>query len=324
MRLALKTAFTTVLIATLAMTAACKKSGIVETSSLELFDMERIDQAFAKAASTQGDGDPAMWKMADEDTTIYIYGTFHLLPETAKWQTAEFKAALDSADTVYFEIDMSDENQIAMSQKLMAEAMFSDGKSLEDVMTSAQYEKFTTLASELGLPAQSMSSMKPWFVGLQAQIMAVMKAGYDPTKGVEMVIMESVESDGKKIGSLETVEDQIEALSGGTMEEQVASLLFSLESSKRIAEMTDLVMQEWADGDVAGLGAMMGDPAMFGTEEAYNALLTNRNRNWIPEIESILDAPGVKFVAVGAGHLAGPDSVILMLEGKGHIVEVVQ
>jgi len=286
--------------------------------------VEAFEKAFERAAETQGDGNPALWKMADDDTTIYIYGTFHLLPDSADWQTNEFREALASADKVYLEIDMSPENEAIMQQKLLTAAMFDDGRKLKDIMSAEEYTKFEALAGERGLPAAAVEGFKPWFVGLQIQVMELVKAGYDPSKGVEKVILDSIEGKGVEIGSLETVEDQIEALSGGSDATQVASLIFGLETLDSVADSTDLMMAEWVDGDVEGLGALMGDPALFGTKAAYEALLVKRNRNWIPEIEAILDEPGTKFIAVGAGHLAGPDSVIKMLEDKGYEVATIQ
>lgn len=299
-------------------------SGSKSADSEFIGSVEAYEKAFETAAQTKGDGNPALWKLADEDTTIYIYGTFHLLPASTDWQTEEFQQALASADTVYLEIDMSAGNEAIMQQKLMTAAMFSDGRKLKDVMSAEQYSNFETLAEERGLPAAAVEGFKPWFVGLQIQVMELVKAGYDPTKGVEKVILDKIKDQNIPIGSLETIEDQIEALTGGSDATQVASLLFGLETLNSVAGSTDLLLEEWADGDVVGLGALMGDPALFGSQEAYDALLVNRNRNWIPEIEAILNDPGVKFIAVGAGHLAGPDSVIRMLEDKGYKVATIQ
>ena len=63
---------------------------------------------------------------------------------------------------------------------------------------------------------------------------------------------------------------------------------------------------------------------MPGDREFYDALFLNRNTNWVPQIEAMLDEPGNVLIAVGAGHLAGPDSVITMLESKGHTLTRVQ
>ena len=86
--------------------------------------------------------------------------------------------------------------------------------------------------------------------------------------------------------------------------------------------MLDLLVDEWADGDVTGIGALVANPEGYGfTDAAYQSLLVVRNTAWVPQIEAMLDEPGSVFIAVGAGHLAGPDSVITMLRDEGHTVE---
>jgi len=287
--------------------------------------LAQMQEAFDIAASTQGDGNPAIWKMSDDDTTIYIYGTFHLLPEDLEWQTDEFNAALAASDTVYLEIDMSDPTkQQEMAVEMFKRAMFSDGNSLETVMTEKQYEAFYESLEPLNISEGSIDGMKPWFASLQIQIKQMVNDGFDPNKGVEMIIIEKATQNGAEFGYFETIFDQLDALSAGSMEDQIEGLLFGAQSLDQMADMTHSLMAEWADGDTVGLDVLMGDADLFGSQESYDAMIVNRNQKWIPQIEAILDDPGTKFVAVGAGHLAGPDSVLKMLEAKGYTIETVQ
>jgi uncharacterized protein YbaP (TraB family) len=50
-------------------------------------------------------------------------------------------------------------------------------------------------------------------------------------------------------------------------------------------------------------------------------LLTQRNLNWVPKIEKILETDQIPMIVVGAAHLVGPDSVVGLLEKKGYKVE---
>jgi uncharacterized protein YbaP (TraB family) len=57
---------------------------------------------------------------------------------------------------------------------------------------------------------------------------------------------------------------------------------------------------------------------MKGASQAfYDALLTRRNAAWAEEIDDLLDGSGVAFIAVGSGHLVGPDSVQAQLAARG-------
>jgi hypothetical protein len=83
----------------------------------------------------------------------------------------------------------------------------------------------------------------------------------------------------------------------------------------------DTLVSEWVDGDVHGIGLLMSNPDMMGSDDVYDALLKSRNEIWVGKIEAMLEEPGTRLIAVGAGHLAGEDSVIEMLEAKGYEVE---
>mgnify|MGYP000306409678 CR=1 FL=1 len=86
--------------------------------------------------------------------------------------------------------------------------------------------------------------------------------------------------------------------------------------------MLNLLVAEWAEGDVDGIATLVANPDGYGfTDAAYQSLLVKRNQAWVPQIEAMLEQPGSVFIAVGAGHLAGPDSVIVMLRDKGYTVE---
>ena len=44
--------------------------------------------ACGSAAPAAPEAKPAMWKLSDPDTTIYLFGTLHVQPSDLKWRTA--------------------------------------------------------------------------------------------------------------------------------------------------------------------------------------------------------------------------------------------
>jgi uncharacterized protein YbaP (TraB family) len=72
----------------------------------------------------------------------------------------------------------------------------------------------------------------------------------------------------------------------------------------------------WASGDTDRLAAQLNEDLRT-TPRLAQLLLTDRNARWADWIAARLDKPGTVFVAVGAGHLAGSDSVQAMLAKKG-------
>ena len=308
--------------------SACSKSPSGESSVTDeelASAIDNINAAMEMAKASKGSGQPAMWKLADEDTTVYLFGTVHLLRDGLDWRTSEFDTAFNASDTLYLEVDGTSPDALQVMQKLIGErAVFSDGETLSSVLNEADRAVVSAAADKVGLSLAGLEQAKPWFAGLQIGMTQIVKSGYNPMAGVEMVLTQSAQERGMDFRFLETPGEQIDVLSGAPMDEQIEGLVFTAHTIDAGTEMLDTLVDEWADGDVNGLGAMLGTPEMFGSKDAYDALITNRNKNWVPQIEAILDEPGSKFVAVGAGHLAGPDSVVKMLRDKGHAVTLVE
>ena len=144
------------------------------------------------------------------------------------------------------------------------------------------------------------------------------KDGFDPASGVESVLLKEAEAQDKSFGFLETSALRIEIFEGMSMESQIQFLVDGALTLDITEPMLDSITDEWADGDVEGLGTIISNPDIAGGSEFYDGLFVRRNKHWVPQIEAMLDEPGTFMVAVGAGHLAGPDSVIKMLEDNGH------
>lgn len=280
--------------------------------------LANINASIEKAENTKGSGAPALWVLKDEDTTIHMFGTVHLLRPETEWRSPAFEAAFASADKLVLEADTtSPEAQASMAGLIPKYGIFQSGESLNDVIDDADEPIVEAALLTFGIPLAGMQVMKPWLVGLQMSVMQIQKAGFDPESGVEPILTAEAATANMSIGYLETAEDQISILAGGEMADQVESLIFASHTLEYGPKILDSLVSEWADGDVAGLGEIMAEPEAIGGEKAYEALLVNRNKNWVPQIKAMLDEPGTVFVAVGAAHLAGPDSVITMLRAEG-------
>jgi uncharacterized protein YbaP (TraB family) len=243
----------------------------------------------------------------------------HILPANTKWQSARVNKAFDAADQVIFEVDSADPNAQANAQALVQQyGLYSDGGSLTKTLNDKDEAIVTASAEKIGLPIAQVDGMKPWLVSLQMALIQPMQAGYTPQEGVEVVLLGKAQKAGKKINYLESADSQLRVLSGASEAQQIESLVILAQTIDRGTEILDLLVEEWRDGDVKGIAALVSNSETAGTGTQYEDLIVNRNRNWVPQIEALLDQPGTMFVAVGAGHLAGPDSVINMLKAKGH------
>lgn len=285
--------------------------------------LDDFNAALTDAATTSGPGAPAMWKLSDEDTQIYLFGTVHLLRPDLIWRTAEINEAISGADKIVFEVDMKSEAAVrAVMTDYIARGTFDDGRTLKSVLGDADEAVVTAAFDSLGVPIDAMNTFEPWMASVNLGVMKLVNDGYDPNSGVESVIEAEATAAGKSFGYLETISQQTDAFDLLPEEEQIDMLYETAILLDESPQMLDLLVEEWADGDVAGIGTLVANPDGVGfTEAAYQSLLVNRNEKWVPQIEAMLEEPGSVFIAVGAGHLAGPDSVVIMLRNKGYTVE---
>lgn len=280
------------------------------------------DRAFEQARQSRGSGAPALWTLADEDTTLYILGTVHLLRPETDWMTAEIRTAIDTADKIVFEADTtSPDAQRELMRFFSTHGLFSDGRQLSSLLTDEEEAQLTAALESVDLPLAALEPMRPWFAAINLSVKQMVDGGFDPESGVEKVIETSVAGRDVRFAYLETVEQQLGGLAGLSDCEQVGFLMATADSVDDSIELLDLLVDEWADGDVHGLGLLLANPEMLGSRAIYDVMLVERNAAWVPQITAMLDVPGTVLIAVGAGHLAGDDSVIEMLRREGYTVD---
>ena len=268
--------------------------------------------ATAAAPATSGTG-PALWKVADEDTTIYLFGTVHVLPKELEWYDATIANALDSSDMIVTEIKMDKASEAELQQLSMKLGLLPPGTTLRSLLTPEQTTTYEAGLAKLGAPPEAFDPVKPWLAGLTLSLLPLMQQGYDPNSGVEKILLAKAGTKGQ--GALETAEFQLGIFNNMPTEAQVSFMMEAVEGMDEIKPMLDRMVAEWAEGDAVELANIMNegmtDPAVA------DALLYSRNANWAEWIDTRLDAPGTVFIAVGAGHLAGTKSVQDYLAQKG-------
>lgn len=271
----------------------------------------------AQATPAKG---PALWKVADEDTTIYLFGTVHALPEGIDWYSTDIANALTSSDTLVTEIRMDPQSEMQMQQTAMQKSMLPAGTTLRSLLDADQTAAYEAALTMLSLPVGAFDQFEPWMAGLTLTMLPLLKEGYSPDTGVEKVLLKK--AGDKPQDALETAEFQLDIFDSLPQEKQVAFLMEAVEGMDEAKAMLDAMVAEWAEGDADGLAAIMNE----GLEDAEiaDALLYNRNANWAEWIDNRMDAPGTVFIAVGAGHLAGEKSVQDLLEDRDIKVERIQ
>ena len=265
---------------------------------------------------------PALWKLADADTTIYIFGTIHVLPEGFIWRSKAFDAAAAKADTLVLEVaDLGDTTKTAEIFTRLAMS-----PNLPPVLERVPADKrpgLKALIDKVGFPAAALARFESWAVAITLAGGVLKDLELSPDNGVERKLTEEFSAAKKPIIGLETTELQLgifDKLPQSAQDMFLAGLADDQADPK--AEF-DKMLSAWAKGDDKAIATTFDDE-LRQSAELTDALLRNRNANWTMWLAKRLDTPGTVMLAVGAGHLAGVDSVQAMLAKKGLKVTRVQ
>jgi len=276
----------------------------------------QLDRPTSSSTSRAGaSAGPALWVVRDEDSTIYLFGTVHVMKPETVWRTPKIDQALAASDELVLEITEVDD-PAAMAPLVQRYGL--DFKTpLSSRITPAEKAKLEQAAKVIGLPYAAFEPMRPWLVSLQLVIGALTKAGYDPEAGVDRMLKAAATAAGKHITAFETAEQQLRFFADLPPEVEMALFRQSLEDFEVGAAEFDPLADGWARGDLRVLERFLVDEWKAEAPGLYEVLIVRRNQDWARQIEEKMKGAGTSFVAVGSGHLVGPDSVQAQLKRRG-------
>jgi uncharacterized protein YbaP (TraB family) len=265
--------------------------------------------------------EPALFAARDADSTIYLYGTVHVRPSGADWGGPSAHAALASAADVWTEMDISPETD-ARSQELARQMSAAPpGRPLSSWLTREENARLDALVQRLHIDGAALDRLQPWAASLTLTLVPIMQAGYDPQSGVDRDIDAYADAHHLREHAFETIDEQLGFLAHLSPKLQRQMLLEAIDEAEQgpagLAQMT----AAWERGDIDALQRTVVDETRNEYPELYDVLFRRRNTAWVQVIMRELDGAGVAFVAVGAGHLLGPDGLVAQLRARGVRVE---
>lgn len=278
--------------------------------------------ASQKVAAEKG---PAMWAVKDADSTIYLFGTFHILPPGTEWSTSAFDKAMAETRITLTEVDTkSTAAQKTMTSLVMELGFNPAGVTLSGTLGAERAARFQEILKRYQLPLQAFEQMKPWLAMISLSVAVMQAEGFSEESGVEGAVLARAASEGDRIAHLESAEYQVRALASLDEREILADFDTSLEDFEKFDVYAASVLGAWKNGDIAKLEAETFADMREKAPKAFQTLITDRNLNWVREIETMMAGDDDYFIAVGAGHLIGEGSVVDLLTEKGYSVERVQ
>lgn len=267
------------------------------------------------AAETTVKIKPALWAVKDADTTVYLFGTVHVLKPGLSWFDGAVQKAFDKSDELVLELVLPDD-QAEVAKETLPMAMDQSGTPLPQKLDPETLAAYQATLTGLGLPANAFDAFEPWFAGITLSVLPLTKHGYDPNQGVEKQLMAKAKAGAKPVSGFETLTEQLGFFDTLPEVQQVSFLKSVVKDIDKLGPQLDKMVLLWGKGDPDGLAVTMNE-SMEATPELAKTLLFDRNARWADQIKTRMDKPGTVFVAVGAGHLAGEKSVQDYLAERG-------
>jgi uncharacterized protein len=284
--------------------------------------MKRVILSIAMVvfACTWASAESSVWKVQKDNSVIYLGGTCHILRESDYPLPPEFDKAYKASEVVVFETDLGKLQDPATQQKLLANAMYADGSTIDKHLSAQTYGELRTYCESNNIPLAAFSRFKPSMLMVTLTFMELMKMGVTQ-QGVDQFFYEQAHKDKKAVEGLETVDEQINYILSMADGNENEFVRYSIKDLKTIKQQFNILADAWRKGDVQKLDEFMVSELKSRQPKLYRKLLTDRNRNWLPLIEAYQKTPRTEFILVGAGHLVGPDGIIEALKKKRYKVE---
>ena len=291
--------------------------------------MKRLSLIIAVMAVALASQAQLLWKVSGNGLgrPSYIFGTHHMAPASMIDQIAGMNAAIDGCDIVVGEIEkdslMSQESQMKMAGFMIAPV----DSTLDKLYTPDEYAEvekvFNKYFGAMGVKLAQMKSLKPNAISTQLQAMQAIKyfPNFDANNLIDMAVQERANEAGRPSLGLETLQEQIDLLFNAPMTEQAKSLLEACRQDEFFQVQSSALAEAYMHQDLDKLMQVMTDATMGGdSEEAMEALIYSRNRNWAEKLEKMMPERAC-LVCVGAGHLPGAKGLLQILRDKGYTVE---
>ena len=266
-----------------------------------------------------------LWRVEGKgQAPSYLFGTMHLSDARITKLSPAASKALTGAKIVVLEVgDLSPSALAGALATSGADLVYADGRSLADNLTQEEFDKVKTVVASSGLPGDAARMLKPWLVSTLLSISECeRRKAASGAKVLDMQLADTAKASGIPVVGLETINEQLAALSGIPEEQQLQMLRVGLKYFDRTNDMMETMVQFYLRRDMgaampfqSALAGEMGipDTAFDGFRKS---LLVDRNARMSAAASPYLEA-GNAFIGVGALHLPGETGLVALLRKAG-------
>lgn len=276
----------------------------------------------AVAMSVLGAAAQVLWRVTADGTdgvrhTSYVLGTMHTAGTEVIDTLAGLAEALEHVAVVYVEVLSSD---MALTPAAMACAIAPSDSTLQRLLSPAALDSVCRYVSTFGVDGartlEALGKMKP---AMLDAFLEVRRAGASTDMAMDIALQHHATAMGKDVRALETAEQQMRMLMGTPIAEQLEALMESVRAPEAAQAASDSLVAAYRCQDLEAIGRLL----VREMKGAYaERMVYVRNRAWAAALVPEMRRCSV-LVAVGAGHLVGPEGLLAMLRSAGFDVSPV-
>ncbi len=257
-----------------------------------------------------------IWKISDGTHHLYIGGTIHVLGEADYPLPEEFDRAYTDSQTLVFETDIGQMDDPEFANEMMSQMVYTDNRTLKSLLRPETFTDLTRFTGERGIPVEALNQFKPGMVMIFLTLTEIERLGVGG-EGVDEFYFKKGKTDGRDMAFLEKPMDQISFLSEIGIDNEDEMIAYILEDVEKLPGLLPVIKQAWKSGDNDLLYRETLAPLKNEFPDFYHSIMVQRNLNWLPQIQKMMNTPEVEFILVGAGHLAGDRGLLELLREKG-------
>ena len=268
----------------------------------------------------EASGQPPLWVVHGRHTTIYMFGSVHILPPGLDWAPPRLLGALPKARELWFELPIDQSTDVAAADLIRTLGYLPPGDSLSRHLTATEETRLRRVGAKFGLAPETLDAMQPWWAEVTLSLKVDDVEGATASHGVEQQLQGFAPVSARR-RAFETPAEQIGFLAGASMADQIASLDETLREIEEDPGSYKRMLDGWMTGNVQELTTDALDPLKTASPALYKRLITDRNRRWAETIRKGLAGRGTMVVVVGMAHLIGPEGGPAQLRAAGLAVE---
>ncbi len=263
--------------------------------------------------------DSAVYEITKGKNKIYLAGTIHMLRAQDFPQPVEFDAAYSASQKIYFETDLQKAKEPEFCQRFAQAMMLPNNGTLKDVLDADTWSALQAFSAKSQYPLSQTMMYNPAMTSILISMTEAKKFGVGD--GIDAYYDNAARADKKIIAELETADEVIAYMKLFSQEDPNKIINSTLKDAEGLQNLFETMVASWKKGDLDALDKEMGQKMKVETPNAYQALVIDRNKKWLPQLEQMFKTPDVEMVLVGSLHLSGSDGLLAQLKKSGYQVK---